>query len=295
MSEREILGVKKDVLVRGIVITAVIIVVSGFLYVLPSENSTGHAFRDSFLAGLQTVNPEFSLQDTTEEQPAPDSLHVPILIYHSVRPHSLIEGTLLRRYTVDPKIFETQLKYLKDQGYTVISLDTLDKALAGSTTLPARPVVLTFDDGWENQYVNAFPLLKKYGDTATFYIYTSAIGHVGFLTWDQVKELDQAGMTIGGHTQTHPYLVTIKDPAVLEREIAGGKKIIEAHLGKQLTLFAYPFGHYNDKLIDVIKKAGYVSARSAYKGTHHTISDIYKLKGVEVTDDMEKFIDMLNK
>ncbi len=282
---------KRDT-VFHIVLVSIILVLSGVVFYFVSlYYSVEDTFRNSFLSGLGIFNPEFTLHDTSKgEIPVPGALHVPILIYHSVKPHQPGETSLLKRYIVEPSSFEKQLRFFKENNYTVIGLDYLAEALDQTILLPPKSIVLTFDDGWNNQYAYAFPLLKQYGYTATFFIYTNAIDHKGFLTWQQVKEMDSAGMTIGGHTKSHPYLKQVTDTALLEDEIIGGKRVLEDHLGNSITLFAYPFGYYNDTIIGIVKKAGYKTARSTYKGTYHTLQDLYKLKGIEASDDLDKLI-----
>ncbi len=255
----------------------------------------GDSFEDKLLLNFKKFDEEYELQETKEEATGAETTNVPIFIYHSVRPHLAIENKLLKYYTVSPQSFEKQLRYLKDNGYVVIRLEYLADSLLQKIILPPKSVVLTFDDGWENQYRYAFPFLKKYGFTATFFVFTNVIDkNPSFLTWDQVKSMDEAGMAIGGHTKSHPYLFEIKDQNLLTQEISDGKKIIEEHIKKPVTIFAYPFGHYNDLLIKMVKQAGFKAARGTYRGTHHSADDIYKLKGIEATDDFGQFIKDLN-
>src|SRR5260221_187102 len=106
-----------------------------------------------------------------EEVPARSALKIPIFIYHSVRPVTPTDSDEVRSYEITPELFEQQLKYLQDNGYTTITLDQVAADLKNGITSPiTKPVVLTFDDGWHNQYKYAFPLLKKYHMTGTFYI-----------------------------------------------------------------------------------------------------------------------------
>lgn len=235
---------------------------------------------------------EFDLEDSLQQAPEaikPDSIKVPILIYHSVRPHTQGETAMQLRYEVDPNAFDKQLKYLRDNGYTVISLAYLVDALEENIILPPKSIVITFDDGWRNQYAYAFPILKAYQDTATFFIVSDYVGGGYFMTWDQIRVMDNSGMTIGGHSRTHPFLVSIKDPMALKNEIEGSKLIIEKRIGHPIDLFAYPYGHYSDSVVQAVKDAGFRSARSTYKGIYHTSADLYTLKGLEVTDDMKAF------
>jgi len=228
----------------------------------------------------------------------PGSVDVPIFIYHSVRPPYEGETQDVKQYTVSPENLDAQLKSLKDAGYVVISLDRFVDRLKNGTPIPARSAVLTFDDGWENQIVYALPILKKYQDTATFFVYTHALGRTNFMTWDDLKTLDTAGMSIGDHTETHPYLFKITDPKQMEKEIMGSKKRLEDFLGKPVTQFAYPFGHGNGLALDTIIKAGFLSARTTYPALHNSKDDLYNLNAYLVQDTPDfakKLIGMMEK
>ncbi len=275
------------VLIAGIVILAATTVYFRFIY-QPTD-----PYQEAFLSRISRFDLEHSLQEKATEV-TPDSVNVPILIYHSVRPHSLTESLSQKYYDVAPDSLKRQFQYLKDHNYVVIGLDYLAIALERNIILPPKSVVITFDDGWRNQYLYAFPLLRKYNYTATFFIFTDAIDHDNFLTWDQVRVMNNTGMIIGGHTESHPYLPDIKDLNTLREEIIGGKHVIEDRIGQKIDLFAYPYGHYTDKIIEIVKEAGYTAARSTYKGINHTRDDLFKLKGVEVTDDFDKFVKDLN-
>lgn len=251
--------------------------------------------QDEFLSKTDKLNSEQILQEIPEQTPLANAIKVPILIYHSIAPHTSNQTLLQKHYDVAPEFLEKQFQYLRDKGFTVIGLDFLADALSQTITLPPKPVVLTFDDGWENQFRYGYPLLKKYNYTATFFIFTKAIDHESFLTWDQIKAMDQGGMTIGGHTRTHPYLLDITDPVALRREIIGGKSVVENRIGHAINLFAYPYGQYNDQIVEKVKEAGYKAARSAHEGVYHTRDDLYTLKGIEATDDFAKFVKNLNR
>ena len=119
--------------------------------------------------GATASSPDTSRAAT---KPAADSLRVPILVYHSVMPHHSGQTAEQRVLDVDDSVFVAQMRYLLDGGYHVVSFAALVDALEGRDTLPSRAVVLTFDDGWENQYTHAFPLLRRFGLTATFFVFT---------------------------------------------------------------------------------------------------------------------------
>src|SRR5271169_2865596 len=111
----------------------------------------------------------------------------PILIFHSIRSYIQSDTPAARRYIATPETLEKELAYLRDQGYTSITLDDLVDAVTKDRPLPPRPVVLSFDDDWESQYTYALPLLQKYGFTATFYIWVAAVGREHHMTWDQIR------------------------------------------------------------------------------------------------------------
>lgn len=277
----------EDKLLHIVLIGAIAVLVGIAVYFRASRGTD--TLQNEFLSQADKLDAEQSLQQIPEKTPSPDAIRVPILVYHSIAPHTNSQSAIQKYYDVAPESLEKHFRYLRDHGYTVIGLDFLADALMQTITLPPKPVVLTFDDGWENQFVHAYPLLKKYKYTATFFIFTHAIDRKSFLTWDQIKTMDAGGMTVGGHTRTHPFLPDITDPVVLRREIIGGKSVVENRIGHAIGLFAYPYGHYNDQIIGIVKEAGYKAARSTYRGTHHTRGDLYTLKSIEATDDLAKF------
>ncbi len=236
---------------------------------------------------------ESQFQNLPEEAPGPGALKIPIFIYHSVRPYYAGESKIQNQYDITPELFEQQLKYLHDNGYTTITLDELAMDMKHGALPPAtKPVVLTFDDGWHNQYAYAFPLLKKYGATATFFIYTNSIGKRHFLTWGELKDMDAAGMTIGDHTLSHPYFKTLPLDKVTV-EVTESKKIIERELGKPVTHFASPFGYSNPAIIAILKAAGYTTARTTYKGVYQ--DNPLRLYGILVSDDLNDFVKELTR
>ena len=220
--------------------------------------------------------------------PVRDSLRVPILVYHSVMPHHPGQTTEQRVLDVDDSVFVEQMRYLADGGYHVVSLAALVDALEGRRTLPKRAVVITFDDGWVNQYRHAFPVLRRFGYTATFFVFTTPIGTDDkLMTWDQLRELQLAGMTIGSHTRTHPVLPSYH--AALHNEIAMSREDIAQHLGHAPDFLAYPFGAWDAQCAAWARAAGYRAARTYRGGAWNAPSDLYHLRAVPVTDNMERF------
>jgi len=218
----------------------------------------------------------------------PDSLRVPILVYHSIAPHHPGQTTDQRELDVDPAVFHAQMSYIAQAKHPVVSLSSLVDAIEGRGTLPARAVVITFDDGWQSQYEDAFRVLKQYGFTATFFIYTNAIGNgPAFMTWDEVEEMQKAGMTIGAHSRTHPELT--KRGVSLAKEIDGSRDDIQRNLGTTPDLFAYPYGDWDDRVAAAVRAAGFRAARGMGDGPLNTHATLYALKCVLTTDDMPAF------
>ncbi|MBI3020067.1 MAG: polysaccharide deacetylase family protein [Parcubacteria group bacterium] len=229
------------------------------------------------------------------EVPQPDAVKVPIFIYHSVRPYFPGESSLQDEYDITPELFEKHLIYLRDNGYTTVTLDELAGFIERKTTAPvAKPVILSFDDGWENQYRFAFPLLKKYGMTATFYIYTNPIGKEPYLSWNQIRDMAAAGMTIASHTLSHRPLHLLS-PAELAKELRESKRILEMKLGIPISHFATPFGYTGAKIMKAVKEAGYTTCRTAYDGVYHSATDLLKLHGNQTTDYFADFVEVLRQ
>ena len=220
---------------------------------------------------------------------------VPILIYHAIRPFIESDTRADRRYIATPQTLDEELAWLKQSDYVTISPDDLVSHITAGTALPPKPIIISFDDDWENQYRYALPLLKKYGFTATFYIWVSAVGRKHHMTWEEINELSQAGMQLGCHTYTHPYLTRIKKDETLQRELVGAKRAIEAHTGAKITSLAYPFGQYNARVVAATKAAGFTSARSTWPGVVHSEEGLFSLTGLIRTESEKPLEDTLQK
>ena len=219
-----------------------------------------------------------------------DSSFVPILVYHGVFPHHPGQTPEQVAYDVAPEAFEAHMAYLRDHNFHVASLAEYVAALESGNALPDRSVVITFDDGRENQYVHAFPILKQFGYTATFFVYPNPVGRrAEFMTWDQIREMQVAGMTIGSHSYTHPYLTRIADPRQLKREIEGSRVKLEKELGIHVEFFAYPFGARNADAEAAVRNAGYKAARIFPGGAWNSKATVFALRGLQVRDNLKAF------
>lgn len=224
-----------------------------------------------------------------------DSLRVPILVYHNVQPAADGRAVRSAELTMRPEAFAEQMQYLKDQQITVISLGTLVDALEKKCGVPERSVVITFDDGRVNQYQYAYPVLRKHGFTATFFPFTHAMNkNPRYFTWDQLREMQAAGMTIGSHTHLHVRVDKVRDPKVMHSEITGSREILQKQLGTSAEFFAYPFGAMSASGDSAIKAAGYRAARSFGGGAWNSVRDLPRLRAVPITENMTHFRSVVN-
>ena len=177
-----------------------------------------------------------------------------ILAYHRV--NVLNDGLSVR-----PNEFEKQIFFLKESGFrTLLLKDYIHITHTNGSLDKGRYVVITFDDGWEDNYTYGFPILKKYGYRATIFLTVSKIGKdKDYLTWDQVKEMMDFGFEFGSHTLTHPHLTKI--PLEKARlEIIESKNILEKRLKQKIETFCYPYGDYDKTIVELVKDAGYRGA-----------------------------------
>jgi peptidoglycan/xylan/chitin deacetylase (PgdA/CDA1 family) len=204
-------------------------------------------------------------------------------MYHYVSEPPADADVYRRDLSVAPDRFDAHLSYLTDQGYTVTTLDDLLYALAQGRDLPAKPVILTFDDGYADNYTNAFPILKKHGVTAHFFIISDFVnaGRQGYMTWPQIEEMGAAGQRFGSHSRDHPNL-SGQPVDYLVWQALGGAEAIQEHLGYHPRWIAYPSGQYDQRTIAVYASAGYWGGLTTHQGATHTLDDIFELERVRV-------------
>ncbi|WP_128375555.1 polysaccharide deacetylase family protein [Streptomyces cavernae] len=211
---------------------------------------------------------------------------VPILMYHSVA-HTPNDAT--RDLSVSPEAFAEQLTLIADLGLTPISTATLAAAWRSGGPLPERPVLITFDDGYEGVHRHALPVLAKHGFTATLFVSTGWIrgaydtggGLDTMLDWDQVRALADADVEIGGHSHTHPQLDEIDDDA-LWFELLRCKQIIADELGNLPVSFAYPYGYSSRRVRRTVRAAGFAQALAVNNDLARRGQGPYALRRVTV-------------
>ncbi len=210
---------------------------------------------------LPTLPPLVTPEPSAPQRPAGLVLRVPVLMYHYISPvpADQAKNAVAVDLRVPPEIFEQHLAYLKSQGYTSVGAPLLWEALNGRATLPQRPVMLTFDDGYDDAFTNALPLLRKYGFRGTFFITVNLVGKPGYLTWDQVRALDRAEMDIESHAMDHRPMTSFALSGLLY-QMGFARAVLAQQVGHDLRFFAYPSGDYDGTAMQGAAANGYLGA-----------------------------------
>ena len=225
-----------------------------------------HVIKDALLGGLSFLG-------------LPDNRAV-MLMYHSISPRN---GYFMN---VEPSEFERHMEHIAASGHPVISLSDLVRRIKNKETLGGS-VVITFDDGYRDNYEIAFPVLKQHRFPATIFVTTDLIGKndkrdLPRLTAQQLKEMGSSGLIdIEPHTTSHPKLGALS-ASDAQREIQGSKMALEELLGKRIAHFAYPYGSYTTETESIIREHGFDSAVSVEEGTVRPQSDLFRLPRVSI-------------
>jgi peptidoglycan/xylan/chitin deacetylase (PgdA/CDA1 family) len=252
------------------------------------------SFRFDRFATLYLVNPLRS------SNPTPS---IPILMYHSVSDGSEDNGNESKREaaahpyyrtSTSPQRFAEQIQHLHGSGYRTVSLAEAVSALRGQSPSVDKQVVITFDDGYQDFYRHAFPMLSQCGFSATVFLPTAYIAETptsfkgrDCLTWAEVRELNRHGMRFGSHTVTHPQLRELSCAAVKD-EISSSKKTIEEKLGCEVDSFAYPYAcpqtdtDFRNMLRDLLAEAGYRNGVCTIVGLARSDSDPFFMERLPI-------------
>lgn len=215
---------------------------------------------------------------------------VPILMYHEVSPSP---HPAFRRYTVTVRNFTRQMRWLAAFGYHAIDMETLLRARQGQTSLPKRPVVITFDDGFQGCAEHAVPVLRAHRLTAVFYLVAGVMGatsrwlgpelgmELPVMSWDTARALAAGGFSCGAHSMTHPRLAGL-DSARLGTELGDARRRLEDELGRPVLHLAYPYGSFDPTVRAAAADAGYLTACSTRPGRSGTDDDLLGLHRVTV-------------
>jgi len=219
-------------------------------------------------------------------------------MYHHIADPPPDADPIRRDLSVSPQAFEAQLHYLVRAGYQPITLRDLIYHLTLGDPLPEKPIVLTFDDGYQDNYTNAYPLLKKYGFVGTFFIVTEPVdkGRAGYMSWAQIEIMSTGGMEIGAHSYTHHLGLRGKSVDYIIWQAVGSKEAIEARIQQPVRFFSYPSGGYDEQVVNVLHSANFWGAVTTETGTYHSSQRLFELWRIRVrgSDTLDTFASKLN-
>ena len=232
-------------------------------------------------------------------------------MYHHINPH---KGDMV---TVTPEVFEGQMEYLYKSGYRTLKINELLDFISGKLTIKEKSVVVTFDDAWLDNYIYAFPVIKKYKINATIFVITDRTERASknktvipasvpnhneskllieknedyrvVLNWDIIKEMSDSGIVeIYSHTKSHARCDRLSKSELLE-ELSESKKTIEKRLGKPCPYLCWPYGKYNETALRIAREAGYKAIFTTHHGIVKKDSDPFAIKRVVVKDSVAWF------
>lgn len=212
---------------------------------------------------------------TSTPIPPEPATYAPILMYHKI-------GGGNGRYSVSVEKFAAQMKWLKENGYETVSVDQIAAAVRGQAALPPKPIAITFDDGWRNQFTLAKPILDQYGFKATFYLVTNYLSSTTtFMSWQDVAVLNAEGHWIGSHSVSHASNTRL-NAAQLTFEITKSRDVLAQHIGKPITTYAYPYGATNKFTQGMVQQLGFSHAVGVVSHWQQKPKDLYNLHRIEV-------------
>ncbi len=212
-------------------------------------------------------------------------LKVPILVYHHIRDAKPYPKTTWSwKMSVTPSVFERQLQWIQDHGYTTVDLTTLAAIFKGQIRGPEKPIVITFDDNNLTQYDVALPMLEKRHQLAVFYLITNHLSNKGMIDTERAKDLHARGQDVESHTISHRVLTALPGNEI-DRELKESRKTLEDLLGKQVLHVAYPGTSHNKTVREKTTAAGYVTGTIMDPRPATAQDDLLKLPRIMMTDD----------
>lgn len=268
-------------------VAVLVLVFGGMLYAQSAENSGRSVSKSAYeqpLPGGVLVQPRAAFTPQSMLTPVPVSIDavakksvVPILMYHYVRDVNPRLDQLGWNLSISPANFERQLQYLSDRGYRSIHMRDWARG-----DIPKKAVIITFDDGYDDFYTVALPLLKRYGFTASVGIITDFIGKTNHMNAEQIRDVANSGVELIAHTVSHPDLLNVV-PSEARRQVVESKRVLENLFGVDVAAFAYPIGHFNRAIVSFVKEAGYSAALTTAHGlAEWDVDDPYVLPRIRV-------------
>jgi len=234
---------------------------------------------------MKAYHPKLSSNNNT-------AVKIPVLMYHHIEDFNNRESWRSRSpYFITTEQFRQQMFFLRENNYKTLTLDELY-----NLKYPAaeKLVVITFDDGYKNNYHNAFRVLLEYGLTATFFVIVNKVGLTNYLSWNELQEMADQGMAIQSHTLNHIPLTTVSMTTV-QSELGRSKLILEQRLGKAVHFVSYPHGAYNEEIIKIVQQSGYRGSCNSEIGYYTRTTNPFKIKRIDVRRyyDLDRFVSII--
>jgi peptidoglycan/xylan/chitin deacetylase (PgdA/CDA1 family) len=208
------------------------------------------------------------------------SYRIPVITYHYVENVKDQKDTIRKGLNIPPFVFDKELEAISKSNYQMIFVKDIPKIISGEIPYSTRSAALTFDDGYEDFYTDAFPLLKKYNIKATVFIINDFIGRKGFMNEKQIKEIiDSHLVEVGAHTLDHLYLKLLTKNIVI-KQVFESKKALEEMFKIKIESFAYPYGAFDQNTIDIVRGAGYTSAVSEITDDIQSNTNVFYLSRI---------------
>lgn len=214
---------------------------------------------------------------------------VPVLMYHSVRTGAT------GQYQVEASQFDAEMKYLKDNGFTALTMAQYIQIMKNGQGAPAKPVLITFDDGWQDNYTVAAPIMDKYGFKATFFIISNMIDIPDRVTTAQLKDLKKRGYDIGNHALNHERLTDYNYSEQMSI-LSQAKSKLETALGSKVISLSFPYGELNTDSITIVNLLGYQVSFSSYEGMSSSVDNTYTVRRLFVDGQLNSadFAELVN-
>jgi peptidoglycan/xylan/chitin deacetylase (PgdA/CDA1 family) len=220
---------------------------------------------------------------------------IPILMYHSIDKEVDPVTGKLNELRVPKEVFREQMKYLKENGYITLTMSEVYDFFQNNKGVPEKSIVITFDDGYLDNYTNAYPILKEFGFNATVFIISGLVDKdKAYMTSEQLKEMELSGIEMQAHTANHPQLSTL-DYENQMREIKDSKIFLENLLNKKIEYIAYPYGNYNENTLKIVKELEFKAAYLADGPWAYKNDGAYLYRRVYISSlrDMNNFIERI--
>lgn len=196
-----------------------------------------------------------------EKTPRNDKIKIPVICYHSINKDPSGKSSII----ISPEKFRQHLQAIKDNGYTTLTMAQFDDYILGDKPIPEKSVLLTFDDGYMDNYTNAFPILKEFNMNATIFVISSYLDGKEYLSPSAVREMSDYGIDIESHTVSHLRLSELSYEQQLN-ELKNSKEALEKLTGKPVISIAYPEGKYNEDTTKAVSEAGYAMGFTIDRG-----------------------------